>query len=298
MFFHGSKNKIINFSDEFIGRGHDQEGPGIYFTSSYKDAKFYGNYLYSVVLRMKKTIPEEGDLDLFREDIEYLIDNSPNKEDALSNWDEDLFSAREEAIESILEYAENPQDLFQQVWIDFYRNNPIDYVRNMVNLGYDGFYVKKRENTIHAIVFNPLVIEVKDVEESLIVKEIRKIIKESLWDKIKNFDIKKKIEELPSKTWDAAKNIKILAVREGKESALAAKILFKILKRGNVKREEVMFLKAQSIDLARIVAILGLAAISSIIPIILEKILKPYGISILPKDNNYLLNTKEDEFNN
>jgi hypothetical protein len=46
--FHGSKNKIEKFTDEFVGRREatDQEGPGIYFTTSREDAMAYGNYLY------------------------------------------------------------------------------------------------------------------------------------------------------------------------------------------------------------------------------------------------------------
>ena len=31
--YHGSSDKIEKFSDEFVGEGIDQEGPGIYFTN-------------------------------------------------------------------------------------------------------------------------------------------------------------------------------------------------------------------------------------------------------------------------
>jgi hypothetical protein len=39
--YHGSPNKIIEFATSFAGKGHDQEGPGIYFTNSFKQAQHY-----------------------------------------------------------------------------------------------------------------------------------------------------------------------------------------------------------------------------------------------------------------
>lgn len=48
--YHGSKHKIEKFTDEFVGKGHDQEGPGIYLTSNKNDAWTYSeeNYIYTI----------------------------------------------------------------------------------------------------------------------------------------------------------------------------------------------------------------------------------------------------------
>ena len=39
--YHGSPSPISKFPDDFVGNGIDQEGPGIYFTSSSEDAVGY-----------------------------------------------------------------------------------------------------------------------------------------------------------------------------------------------------------------------------------------------------------------
>jgi len=43
-------------------------------------------------------------------------------------------------------------------------------------------------------------------------------------------------------------------------------------------------LKHQSKDLAKIVTVMGLGAVSMVIPLTLEKILNKYGISIMPTE--------------
>ena len=44
-----------------------------------------------------------------------------------------------------------------------------------------------------------------------------------------------------------------------------------------------MFLKEQSKDLMKLFVVVGLGAISTIIPIVIEKCLKKYDVSIMPK---------------
>lgn len=87
------------------------------------------------------------------------------------------------------------------------------------------------------------------------------------------------------------------ARREGKETSQAYDILKKIITKKDVSKEELDFLKAQSKDLAKILATLSLSAVSTVLPIAIEKALQKskYNISILPKDNSEILNKKEDE---
>ena len=70
------------------------------------------------------------------------------------------------------------------------------------------------------------------------------------------------------------------ARREGKETTEAAKILAKIINKKDVTEEDKKFLKSQSKDLARIVALMGLGAVSMALPIALEKVLNKWNISI------------------
>jgi hypothetical protein len=77
---------------------------------------------------------------------------------------------------------------------------------------------------------------------------------------------------------------KEIAKRESQETAHAAQILATIVQRGNATEDEVKFLKHQSIDILKILGILGASAVSTAIPIFLDKILKPKGINIFPTE--------------
>tara|TARA_R100000697_G_scaffold27552_1_gene36422 strand:+ start:694 stop:1482 length:789 start_codon:yes stop_codon:yes gene_type:complete len=112
----------------------------------------------------------------------------------------------------------------------------------------------------------------------LVKKKIR-LIKESKQPK---FLFEGKLEDL-KKSWVVFVNG---AKREGEETTEAAKILAKIINKKEVTEEEKKFLKEQSKDLARIVALMGLGAVSMALPIALEKVLNKWGISIMPKSRN------------
>ena len=119
----------------------------------------------------------------------------------------------------------------------------------------------------------------------LVKKKIR-LIKESKQPK---FLFEGKLEDL-KKSWVEFVNG---ARREGKETTEAAKILAKIINKKEVTEEEKKFLKEQSKDLARIVALMGLGAVSMALPIALEKVLNKWGISIMPK-SRYMEDEVED----
>ena len=72
------------------------------------------------------------------------------------------------------------------------------------------------------------------------------------------------------------------AKREGKETAIAAQILKRMVTGKKVSEDEKKFLKNQSIDLLKIVGVVGLGAVSSVIPVALEKILNKKDMSIMP----------------
>lgn len=165
--YHGSDHKIDKFSDEFVGaeEATDQEGPGIYFTTSYDDAQGYGTYLYSVRLSPQKLVDESSHEDISNEELENLIKMSPDWEMTAQNWDEDAETGLQMAIEDFKEYNESEKELFQQIWIDFFRYNPIEFVRGMVNLAYDGQIIQKEDDRKHVIVYNPNIIEIEKVEK-------------------------------------------------------------------------------------------------------------------------------------
>jgi len=98
-------------------------------------------------------------------------------------------------------------------------------------------------------------------------------------EKIKSYVKDKKSDMVDS--WNTFTSI---ARREGKETAKAANIIGKLLSREKVSKEEKEFLKKQSGDIAKIVTVMSLGAVSMVIPIALEKILNRWNISIMPTE--------------
>ncbi len=123
-----------------------------------------------------------------------------------------------------------------------------------------------------------------------LVKKKIKLIKEG---KQPVFLFEGKLEDL-KKSWREFVNG---ARREGKETTEAAKILAKIINKQTVTEEEKKFLKEQSKDLARIVAVMGLGAVSMALPVALEKVLNKWNISILPKNQSQEEKNQTEEIN-
>ena len=103
--------------------------------------------------------------------------------------------------------------------------------------------------------------------------------------------MKKRISFVKNKfgfIWDKIKSTGKAFRREADETVIAAKILKKILTGEPVTEDQIMFLKGQSIDLAKAMAIVGVQAIpgSSIAVIALEKLAQKHGFTLFPKKNN------------
>lgn len=148
--YHGSPTQIAKFTDEFVGGKDalDQEGPGIYFTSSWKNARSYGEYVYTVKLSPKKIVSNKEGKNASLKEIQWLIKQAPDWESTAQNWDENPRIGFQKAAQDMIQYNETPHQQFLQVWIDFYRNNPVDYVRNMSKLGYDAVAIEHLQSII------------------------------------------------------------------------------------------------------------------------------------------------------
>lgn len=74
--------------------------------------------------------------------------------------------------------------------------------------------------------------------------------------------------------------------REANETAIAARILKNMLQKKEVSPEQVEFLKGQSADIGKALAIIGLQAVpgSSIAIVALEKVAQKYNFSLFPQD--------------
>jgi len=99
-----------------------------------------------------------------------------------------------------------------------------------------------------------------------------------------NEDLKTFLNDKKSKLKELLDKVILRAKEEKEETVAAAKILKRVIfNSDSVSKEEVMFLKEQSKDLMKLFVVVGLGAISTIIPIVIEKWLKRYDMSIMPK---------------
>lgn len=133
-------------------------------------------------------------------------------------------------------------------------------------------------------------------------KKIRKIVREELGyidasdlKHIQEGETKNWITRNTGKAWDGVKNTGRAISRETMETVAASKILLKLVSKSEVSDDEVEFLKDQSIDLAKALALIGLQAVpgSSVGIIALEKLAQKKGITLFPKAQNIPKNKEE-----
>ena len=112
-------------------------------------------------------------------------------------------------------------------------------------------------------------------EEPKVVNEFGKKMKSYVNDKS---------EELKN-SW---KTFVSVAKREKGETMELLKVLQKLVSGKEVTENEIKLLKSQSKDIVKIVAVMGMGAVSMAIPLLLEKVLNKYGISIMPSSHKEL----------
>lgn len=137
-FYHGAKVAFDAFDPARAADGHAQEGCGFYFTSDRDDAIHYAGstgYLLTVELRIDRQLPLTGRAR--RQDVEALMRASPELDSTLENWDENPSRAFAAALNGMMSRG-TPKEVFEQVWWDFYRSHPAEFLAEVSRLGYDG----------------------------------------------------------------------------------------------------------------------------------------------------------------
>ena len=158
--YHGTNATFSQFDPEFTGKGNDQNGPGFYFTLDPQEARFYGDIIMEVDLNLRKLVPLDGALQW--SELETILKAAPDLEETLTDWGETTPKAFKTALESVIKYATGPKDAFEQIWYDFYRRHPAEWLSQMVKLGYDGVQIGN-----HVIVFNPDSINILEVSKNV-----------------------------------------------------------------------------------------------------------------------------------
>jgi hypothetical protein len=162
--YHGSPKRIVKFVDEFVGaeKANDREGPGIYFSSSFDDARHYGEYVHTVSLTPRKLLSVKPSSNKMAGLINKMVLMATDWELLVQDYHENPKIGLRKFIEATIDYNENEKDVAQQIWFDFYRYDPVDFVRNMVKLGIDGLMVPKEQGVVHYIIYNPDIIKIQE----------------------------------------------------------------------------------------------------------------------------------------
>lgn len=162
--FHGAESKITKFSDSFLSgeKVIQHHGAGIYFTTNYENARMFGENVYTVTIDgtfLDKEAPADSvDVDKV---IALMKMSDEEWEMEAQNYNEDPETGVMIAAQDAINYADNEADVFLRVQSSWYQYQPLDYVRNMTKLGYDGMIVDAPRDFVgdkHIIVFNPEVV--------------------------------------------------------------------------------------------------------------------------------------------
>lgn len=87
---------------------------------------------------------------------------------------------------------------------------------------------------------------------------------------------------------DRLNELKQRAQDEYRETIVAGEILYDMVRRKEATKEEVDFLKSQSIDLLKVMGVLGVSIVpmSTVILVGIEKTLRPHGMTLFPKKHD------------
>jgi hypothetical protein len=121
-------------------------------------------------------------------------------------------------------------------------------------------------------------------KQEIIDKELSHFGNKDL-EEIKDEETKSWLRGHIDKAWTGIRDAGKAVKRETIETVVAAKIFLKILSDSEISDKEIEFLKDQSVDIVKALALIGLQAVpgSSIGIIALEKFAKSKGFTVLPK---------------
>jgi hypothetical protein len=169
--YHGRTVDSNVFSYDYVGgeNSYDQEGPGFYFTSDFDNAKRYAEnkgIILKCKINYKKLIIKSptSNTKVNKKIVTDLILKSPNKDDVLTNFDENPKQALIQAINAYVRY-ELAHDAYQTIANDFYKYIPKEYLQT-ISKYYDAQLTKLEGSSYgdiyHLIVYKPDIIQVVD----------------------------------------------------------------------------------------------------------------------------------------
>lgn len=135
-------------------------------------AEKYGSIIYCANIKKFKALSNTKKANKIQ--LLSLIKKANDWEMNMYSWDENLNLAIQKYIIELLKEPEI--EAFEQIWADYYRYDPVSYVRNMVKMGFGGS-IRKDNGTEVYVIFDPTlieVIEIKKLKESKIMCKSKK----------------------------------------------------------------------------------------------------------------------------
>jgi len=175
-------------------------GPGIYLTNNIEDAATYGKHIYEVHIKTDisaiiKDVNLFFQIGLFGKEeklnsfINGVTDITEEHKKTIHEiikhakyWNRDLYTwgamngfnftwpTTDNEITKFIEYYSDDliYNLYKNIWVWFYKKESLDFIDKMKNLGLDGaiipgYHGESNDDIIHAIIYNPDILEIKDV---------------------------------------------------------------------------------------------------------------------------------------
>ena len=154
--FHGSEKKINEFTFKDM-KEHEKNPSGILFLSDENVARKKNAYVTKVMLKMGRLVSNRGPAR--RDDVVYMLTNSPNKDEILKNFDDDPREAFFKAVDHVMG-AGNANSCYSVIAQEFYKGSPQTFAKKMVDIRYDAMPLIHGEKIYSYIVFNPKCIQI------------------------------------------------------------------------------------------------------------------------------------------
>jgi len=166
-FYHGRSKVFDKFTTNFVGKGVDQYGPGIYLTDNKDEAATYGTIVYTVEAQVDSSRMMPDLKRITPALVQELINGSPERDDVLSNFAETIPAALRQAVSQYHEQCAPNRytDLMMDIWYDFYRDSAPQFLAQLVKLGWDGM-LRHLDGRELFVCYNPAILKVVKVENT------------------------------------------------------------------------------------------------------------------------------------
>jgi hypothetical protein len=158
LWYHGEPERRTRWDDQRWDRdAHtsslNENGPGLYFTSSEEQAASYGPYLYLGELQANFKLLKASKPTLAKLRQMYGLASEYDQETFLSNWALEPGQSPDSALRRYT-HRQTMFDALVGLYGDLIRD-PGEWVEAMRSLGYDGTIVPRSYGVKHLVVWNP-----------------------------------------------------------------------------------------------------------------------------------------------